>query len=75
MEPGHQPLLEVLSQRELEILNLFASNQSSREIAEQLFISPGTVKRHAHNILGKLAVNSRRDAVSKASGLGILKNT
>ena len=64
---------EALSGRELEILSLFAGNQSNREIAEMLFISPGTVKRHAHNIYGKLAVNNRHDAVSKSKGLGILK--
>ena len=64
---------EALSGRELEILSLFAGNQSNREIAEMLFISPGTVKRHAHNIYGKLAVNNRQDAVSKSKGLGILK--
>jgi LuxR family maltose regulon positive regulatory protein len=75
VESGNEPLLEVLSRRELEILELFARNLSSKEIAEQLFISPGTVKRHAHNIMGKLSVSSRQAAVSKATGLGILKTS
>jgi LuxR family maltose regulon positive regulatory protein len=64
--------IEVLSQRELEILNLFKKEMSNNEIAEKLFISPGTVKRHAHNIYSKLSVSGRRNAVSKAAGLGIL---
>jgi LuxR family maltose regulon positive regulatory protein len=73
VESGNEPLLEVLSGRELEILDLFARDLSSKDIAEQLFIAPGTVKRHAHNILGKLSVSSRQEAVSKARGLGILR--
>ena len=63
---------ESLSEREIEILSLLARDLSNKEIAEKLFISTGTVKRHAHNIYGKLAVGSRREAVSKAAGLGIL---
>ena len=66
-------LAEALSEREIEILSLFAINLSNKDIAEQLFISPGTVKRHAHNIFCKLSVNDRHDAVSKSKGLGILK--
>jgi LuxR family maltose regulon positive regulatory protein len=66
------PPAETLSQREREILDLFSRNLSNREIAEQLFISIGTVKRHAHNIYGKLSVSNRHEAVSKARGLGML---
>jgi LuxR family maltose regulon positive regulatory protein len=65
--------VEVLSQRELEILELLAQDHSNKAIAEKLFISMGTVKRHAHNIFSKLGVNGRRAAVSKGKGLGILK--
>jgi len=64
---------EVLSQRELEILELLARDHSNKAIAEKLFISMGTVKRHAHNIFSKLGVKGRRSAVAKAIGLGILK--
>ncbi len=64
-----------LSHRELEILDLFAGNLSNKEIAEQLYISPGTVKRHAYNIFRKLSVSDRHDAVSKSRGLGILKSS
>jgi LuxR family maltose regulon positive regulatory protein len=73
LQSDKQSLLEPLSQRELEILELFAKNLSNKLIAEQLFISTGTVKRHAHNIYNKLSVSGRRDAVSKAIGLGILR--
>ncbi len=69
----HQYIYEVLSRREIQILELLARNMSNKEIAQQLYISTGTVKRHAHNIYGKLDVSDRRKAVSKATGLGILK--
>ncbi|NOR40741.1 MAG: hypothetical protein GQ537_05985 [Gammaproteobacteria bacterium] len=74
IQPDQHALLEPLSNRELDVLKLLAENLSNREVGEKLFISPGTVKRHAHNIYGKLAVSSRNDAVSKAYGLGLLKS-
>ena len=64
--------LPTLSGRELEILGLLAEELSNKAIARQLFISTGTVKRHAHNIYGKLSVGNRRSAVRKAQALGIL---
>ena len=67
-----QPLLDALSERELEILSLFAERMSNKEIGQKLFISPRTVKRHGENIYAKLGVHGRRDAVEKARGLGIL---
>jgi len=69
----HQPLLEPLSQRELEILALLAQDLSNKEIATRLFISIGTVKQHTHNIYGKLSVNRRRDAVLKAQSLSLVE--
>ena len=44
----------------------------NEEIAERLFIAPGTVKRHANTVCRKLNVHSRRDAAAKARGLGFL---
>ena len=61
-----------LSKRELEVLALLARRLSNKEIADQLHISPQTVKRHANTIYEKLDVHSRREAVAKATGLGIL---
>ena len=67
-----QPLVEPLSERELEVLKLIAAGLSNREIGQRLFITPGTVKVHAANIYGKLGVHSRTQAVAKANALGIL---
>jgi predicted ATPase/DNA-binding CsgD family transcriptional regulator len=55
-----------LTPRELEILRLLAAGRSSQEIADDLFISAHTVKRHIANILGKLEVSSRAAAVALA---------
>ncbi len=61
-----------MTDREIEILQELSLNLTSKEIAGKLFISPGTVKSHVNNILSKLAVHSRREAVNKARVLGIL---
>lgn len=50
--------LKALSARELEVVRLIAQEYSSPEIAERLFISPGTVENHRHNILQKLGVKN-----------------
>jgi DNA-binding CsgD family transcriptional regulator len=55
-----------LTRREFEVLLLVAAGQSNREIAHALFISIATVKRHLTNILGKLAVSSRGEAIAYA---------
>jgi LuxR family maltose regulon positive regulatory protein len=64
--------VEPLTQRELEVLGLIAKGLSNREVAQRLFISPKTVKRHTSSIYGKLGVHSRTQAVAKARSLGIL---
>jgi LuxR family maltose regulon positive regulatory protein len=61
-----------MTNRELEILGLFADRLSRQEIADRLCISTATVKRHAENIYCKLGVPGRRQAVAKARELGIL---
>jgi LuxR family maltose regulon positive regulatory protein len=66
------PLIEPLSERELEVLSLVAAGLSNREIAAKLVIAEGTVKKHLHNIFGKLNVRSRTQAVMRASELGLL---
>lgn len=67
-----QPLVEPMSERELEILRLLADGLSNREIAEKLVISVGTAKSHVHHILEKVGGNSRAQAVAKARELGLL---
>ena len=67
-----QPLVEPLTNRELEILDLLAQRFQNKEIAEKLFISPETVKKHLNNIYGKLSVSNRRHAVEQVRDLGIL---
>lgn len=64
------PLIEPLSDRELEILKLIAKGSSNREIADTLFITEGTVKNHVTNILSKLDVRDRTQAALKARELG-----
>jgi len=65
-------LLDPLTDRELQILELLQERLSNNEIAAQLVISPGTVKGHTIKIYQKLDVNSRRRAVEKAVELGLL---
>ena len=67
-----QPLAEPLSVRELEVLALMAEGLSNREIGERLFIAEGTVKNHVSNVLAKLGVRDRTQAVLQAQELGLL---
>lgn len=60
---------EMLSRREIEVLKLIEAGLSNREIAQRIVVEPGTVKRHVHNILGKLNARNRTEAVTKAREL------
>jgi LuxR family maltose regulon positive regulatory protein len=70
--PPSSTLVEPLSEREVEVLELVAQGLSNREIAERLFITVGTVKTHVHNIYGKLGVQRRTEAVAQARELGLV---
>ncbi|MCI0714444.1 MAG: LuxR C-terminal-related transcriptional regulator [Chloroflexi bacterium] len=67
-----QPLVESLSDRELEVLELVANGLSNQEIAAQLVVSVGTVKKHLNNIFGKLNVSNRTQAAARARDLSLL---
>jgi DNA-binding NarL/FixJ family response regulator len=66
------PVVEPLSQRELEVLALVAAGNTNREAAAALFISEATVKTHLLNIYAKLGVSDRTAAVSAAYNRGLL---
>jgi len=67
-----QPLVEPLSPRELEVLQLIAQGLSNQEICDQLFLALSTVKGHNRNIFDKLQVPRRTEAVARARELGLL---
>ena len=67
-----QPLLDPLSERELEVLYLVANGDPNCKIAEQLFVAVSTVKRHVSNIFSKLGVTNRTQAVARAREFGLL---
>jgi LuxR family maltose regulon positive regulatory protein len=66
------PLLEPLTAREREVLQLLAAGASNGEIARRLVLSLGTVKKHVSNICGKLGVQSRMQAAARARALHLL---
>ena len=65
-------LVEPLSDRELEVLRLVAAGHSNRDIAEELCLAIGTVKKHIYNIYGKLNAKRRTAAVTRARELGLI---
>jgi LuxR family maltose regulon positive regulatory protein len=70
-----ETLVEPLSDRELAILRLIAEDLTNAEIAARLFISVPTVKWHTTHIFGKLGVERRSQAVTRARKLGLLPDS
>ncbi len=70
--PKPAPLVEPLSDREIEIVKMLAAGASNKEIGTALFITEGTVKNHVTSIFGKLGVRDRTQAALKAKEMGLL---
>jgi two-component system response regulator DesR len=62
----------LLSERERQVLHLIAVGATNREIAEQLFLSPHTVKDHTSTLYKKVRAKNRADAIQRAQRLGLL---
>ncbi len=62
----------ILTPREIEVLYHVARGETDQEIADRLYLSRRTVSSHVSNILGKLDVPNRRDAVATAFRIGLL---
>jgi LuxR family maltose regulon positive regulatory protein len=67
-----QPIAEALSERELHVLRLLATELTGPEIARELYVSLNTMRTHTQHIYGKLDVTSRSAAVRRAEALGLL---
>ena len=67
-----KPLVEPLSQRELDVLRLFKTELSGPEIARELVIALSTVRTHTKSIYSKLNVKNRRAAVQRAAELDLI---
>jgi len=74
--PGTRPpILESLSERELEVLRLLKSSLTVPEMAQELYVAESTVRSHVKSIYGKLGVHRRMDAVQRAQTLGLLSGS
>ena len=71
--PGAALLIEPLTPREMEVLQLLAAGASNAQIAQELFITVNTVKRHITHILGKLEAENRTQAAMRARELGLVE--
>jgi two-component system response regulator DesR len=69
---SQQPRTRLLSDRELQVLELLAEGKTNREIGEALFLSQNTVKEHASAVYKKMKVRNRAEAVLRAQRMGIL---
>jgi LuxR family maltose regulon positive regulatory protein len=71
----HKELVEPITAREIEVLRLIAVGLTNKEVADELYISVATVKRHVTNVYAKLGVSTRTEALRRARQLEILSST
>lgn len=74
-QPRHPDLIELLTNREMEVLQLLAIRLTNKEIADALNISTSTVKQHTMSVFRKLHVENRREAIVQALAMGFRLNT
>jgi NarL family two-component system response regulator LiaR len=67
-----EPLSELLTPREIEVLRLIVEGKTNRDIAQSLSVALTTVKHHVHRIISKLGVSDRTQAAVQAVALGLL---
>src|SRR5690348_7841040 len=72
MSPAPPPLVDPLTRREREILELLAAGQSAPEIADRLTLAVSSVKWYLRQVYSKLGVNSKQGALARAAELGLL---
>jgi len=65
-------IIEPLSEREKDVLRLLATSLSTPEIADELFVTPNTVRSHVKSIYSKLDAHNRMQAIQRAEELGLL---
>jgi LuxR family maltose regulon positive regulatory protein len=70
---SYHVLIEPLTAREREVLQVLAVGASNQEIADTLVIAPNTVKRHVQTILGKLGARNRTQAVARARQFDLIE--
>lgn len=73
LHQANEPLIEPLTGRELEVLQLIEQGLSNRQISEQLHLALSSVKGHNRNIFDKLQVKRRTEAVARARELGLFE--
>jgi len=67
-------LIEPLSDREIEVLQLIAEGLTNQEISSRLYVTLNTVKTHTRNIYAKLGVHTRTQAVARGRTLGLIRS-
>ena len=72
LSPQSSTLVEPLTEREREVLQLIAAGKSNAQIAQALVVAVSTVKAHVNHLFGKLAVSSRTQAIARAHDLYLL---